>query len=191
MNVTEGTYVRPDPALVVFDLDATIIEPHVTRTGPRGESGEFVELRPFGEVVLMPGRREKIQALLGADVKVAIATNKAGVAWGHITLEDCAAKRLEVCRQLGVTDVDWQVGRFAWFEAYGHPDSPDPFWAYDDPDRKPKPGMLLRAMVALGEEPSTCLMVGDLRSDQEAAWRAGMPFKWADEYFGDRQEEGE
>jgi D-glycero-D-manno-heptose 1,7-bisphosphate phosphatase len=165
----------------VFDLDGTLIEGHVRRRD--GDSGPFEEVLPFPVVKPLPGRIEKVNALLDADVKVAIATNKAGVAWGHITIEDCVAKRRKFEREFRITELDELAGRFAWYEAYGHPGAPDKLWGYDDPDRKPRPGMLLRAMVAFGEEPATTMMVGDMDFDREAAERAGVEFHWAQEYF--------
>lgn len=179
--------MTPHPRLVAFDLDGTLIEGHVRRMGADGESGEFEEVLPFHVVNVLPGRREKLSALLDADVKVAICTNKAGVAWGHLSVDDCRDKRAACEFEFGVGPLDWKAGRWSWYEAYGHPGAPDfgspnPY-AFDDPMRKPRPGMLLAAMCDLGEEPSTTLYVGDMETDREAAWRAGVPFTRADDYF--------
>ncbi|MFZ4072419.1 MAG: HAD-IIIA family hydrolase [Caulobacterales bacterium] len=45
----------------------------------------------------------------------------------------------------------------------------------DHPDRKPNPGMLLRAIAQHGIDPARSLMVGDQPSDLEAGRRAGVP----------------
>ena len=50
--------------------------------------------------------------------------------------------------------------------------------------RKPAPGMLLRAMMDFGADPSDTLMVGDGDEDQQAAQAAGCRFTRADEFFG-------
>jgi histidinol phosphatase-like enzyme len=41
--------------------------------------------------------------------------------------------------------------------------------------RKPQPGLILRALAALGVAPDECVMIGDIGSDVEAAQRAGVP----------------
>jgi len=51
-------------------------------------------------------------------------------------------------------------------ERYRHP---------DHPDRKPKPGMLLKAAAEHDLDLSRSLMIGDQPSDMEAARRAGVP----------------
>ena len=53
----------------------------------------------------------------------------------------------------------------AVIERYRHP---------DHPDRKPNPGMLLRAIAEHGIDPSLSLMIGDQPTDVEAARRAGV-----------------
>ncbi|MNX98849.1 D-glycero-alpha-D-manno-heptose-1,7-bisphosphate 7-phosphatase [compost metagenome] len=50
-------------------------------------------------------------------------------------------------------------------ERYRHP---------DHPDRKPNPGMLLRAIAEHDLDPARSLMIGDQPSDMEAARRAGV-----------------
>ena len=44
----------------------------------------------------------------------------------------------------------------------------------DHPDRKPNPGMLLRAIAEHDLDPARSLMIGDQPSDMEAARRAGV-----------------
>lgn len=177
--------IDPHPKLVMFDLDDTLIRGHVRKEG----SGPFEEVQPFDTVAPLPGRIEKVNALLDADVKVAVCTNKAGVAFGHQTHKDCFRKRVLFEDYFGITREDVQAGRWAWYEAYGHEEATNLEFKFDDPDRKPRPGMLLRAMADLGEEPSTSLFVGDRPTDRDAAERAGVSFKRADFYFGDAREQ--
>jgi len=49
--------------------------------------------------------------------------------------------------------------------AYDHP---------DHPDRKPNPGMLLRAIADWSVDPALAVMIGDSPRDIEAARRAGI-----------------
>ena len=51
-------------------------------------------------------------------------------------------------------------------EAYIHP---------DHPDRKPNPGMILRAVAEHDIDPAKSFMIGDQPTDIEAAKRAGIP----------------
>lgn len=44
----------------------------------------------------------------------------------------------------------------------------------DHPDRKPNPGLLLRAMEEFPIDPARSFMIGDKDSDMEAARRAGV-----------------
>lgn len=165
--------------LVAFDLDETLIRGHVRRPDP---AGPFEQVRPFLEVELFPGVREKVLKLVDRPkTRVAVCTNKAGVAWGHATKTECFFKRRAVESALGLVE-----GDLLWYEAYGHPDAPEELGhrGVDLHLRKPAPGMLIRAMADAGAEPQTTLFVGDMRVDYEAAWRAGCEFRWAYKYFG-------
>ena len=51
--------------------------------------------------------------------------------------------------------------------------------------RKPAPGMLLSLLRRFGVAPWEALYVGDLEIDREAAGRAGVPFRWAQEFFAE------
>jgi GNAT superfamily N-acetyltransferase len=53
----------------------------------------------------------------------------------------------------------------------------------DCPNRKPRPGFILRALQAYDAHPDDCLFVGDSITDLEAAQAAGVPFCWADRFF--------
>jgi HAD superfamily hydrolase (TIGR01662 family) len=165
--------------LVAFDLDETLIKGHVARPDP---AGPFEQVLPFLEVTPLPGAVEKIQKLARTPgVKLAVCTNKAGVAWGHATEAECREKMWTFFEVFGLADHELE-----WYEAYGHPDAPAEL-GYRDHFlwlRKPAPGMLLQAMIDAGEEPQTTLFVGDMKVDLEAAYRAGCEFRWAYKYFG-------
>lgn len=49
--------------------------------------------------------------------------------------------------------------------------------------RKPQPGMLLQHLAHFGVAPEEALYVGDLDIDAEAARRAGIPFRFASDFF--------
>lgn len=102
---------------------------------------------------------------------VVVVTNQSGVARGFYTLED--VDRLH----------DWMRGELeaagarvdAIYTAPHHPDAREDRWRHPDhPDRKPNPGMLLRAIVDLGLDRARSVLIGDKVSDLEAARRAGV-----------------
>jgi hypothetical protein len=59
-----------------------------------------------------------------------------------------------------------------------------PAYDLDCPNRKPKPGFILKALEELGAQAENCLFVGDSNTDRQAAKAAGVPFRWADLFFG-------
>lgn len=162
--------------LYMFDLDGTLIEGHVARPDP---DGPFQQVRPFSEVVVLPGRVEKIEEVWGEGVSLAVCTNKAGVAFGHQSKQDCDDKRDAVLEQV------FGLHYARWYEAYGHPQATEPFYRYDDVLRKPHPGMLYQAMADARVGPDEALFVGDMRVDKDAAYAAGVQFEWAADFFGD------
>ena len=52
------------------------------------------------------------------------------------------------------------------------------------PCRKPRPGLLLKAMAFWGVGPHETLYVGDMDVDEQAALAAGVRFAWAWNFFG-------
>jgi len=57
-------------------------------------------------------------------------------------------------------------------------------YAIDCPNRKPRPGFILAALEWFGAQAEDCLFVGDSSTDKLAAKAAGVPFRWADLFFG-------
>ena len=63
----------------------------------------------------------------------------------------------------------------ALWTRFTHPEAPEAIYRHPDPpDRKPNPGMLLRAFGDFAIDRARSLMVGDKGSDMEAARRAGV-----------------
>lgn len=102
---------------------------------------------------------------------VVVVTNQSGVARGFYTLGD--VDRLH----------DWMRGELGSagarvdgiYTAPHHADALEDRWRHPDhPDRKPNPGMLLRAIADLGLDPARSVLIGDKDSDLEAARRAGV-----------------
>lgn len=121
---------------------------------------------------LMPGAGQAIRHLNALGFFTVIVTNQSGVARGLFSLEQMDAFNALVVRHLaeagGVID--------AVYACPFHDVAADPRWFHPDhPDRKPNPGMILKAASEFGLALDRSFLIGDRDSDIEAARRAGMP----------------
>lgn len=118
------------------------------------------------------GAREAVAALCARGVTIAVATNQSGVGRGFFT-----ATQLDLFHQTMNDQLALQGGRIdAFYACPFHEEAIiETFRVADHPDRKPNPGMLLRAIADLNLDPQRTLMVGDKSTDMEAARRAGLP----------------
>ena len=164
--------------LAIFDIDGTLteIKPEVLARNPK-----LVTPNNLGEQQPKPGVSEKLMGLNLIGVKIALATNRGGVAWGYTTLEEAEALAREAAELCGIPDVPVYVCPYH-IKARG----PRKVAKYviDHPCRKPRPGMLLEAMKDAGVSPSETIFVGDYETDEQAAENAGVSFFWAKEFFG-------
>ena len=123
------------------------------------------------QLVLIPGAAEAVKRLNEAGYVTVIVTNQSGVARGLFseeTMHGFNALLVERLAQGG--------GRIdAVYAAPHHAEAVDERYRHPDhPDRKPNPGMLLRAIAEHDLDPARSLMIGDQPSDMEAARRAGV-----------------
>ncbi|OHD26971.1 MAG: hypothetical protein A2Y38_08120 [Spirochaetes bacterium GWB1_59_5] len=151
---------------VLFDFDGTLRD---TTTG------DLYPKHP-DEVVVLPRRAEKLQALQAAGVLLLGASNQSGIARSpshpfYVSEENANLCFRRTLALLGVT-MDYEYAA----EEAGVPKSFR---------RKPLPGMAVTFVERYKLCPSKCLMVGDLKSDRTFAERAGFQFAWAKDYFGD------
>jgi D-glycero-D-manno-heptose 1,7-bisphosphate phosphatase len=131
------------------------------------------------EWTLMPGVRELLGGVSWDDPsgpRLGIASNQDQVAYGYLShtmardlLRDLAHSAAnfvpeDPALQLCPHPLDWPCGC-----------------------RKPAPGMLLAIMEFYGIEPSDTVFVGNHEVDREAAARAEIAFRWAGDFFGQRQ----
>jgi histidinol phosphatase-like enzyme len=65
-----------------------------------------------------------------------------------------------------------------------HPQGTIPRYAISCPNRKPAPGAILDALDRFQIRPQDSLFVGDQDTDRLAAEAAGVPFQWAEDFFG-------
>ncbi|HEX2838673.1 MAG TPA: HAD-IIIA family hydrolase, partial [Phycisphaerales bacterium] len=106
-----------------------------------------------------------------------VVSNQSGVGRGMLTEVDMWAVQREVERQLIASHPD-AVLDAAYFCTFAPPkdtdSAPDRRSRIDHPDRKPAPGMLLRASQAHGLDLARSWMIGDMESDILAGKNAGV-----------------
>jgi D-glycero-D-manno-heptose 1,7-bisphosphate phosphatase len=117
------------------------------------------------------GAREAVAAFNRAGWLVIVVTNQSGVGRGYYTEADVHALHARMAQELALAG-----GRIdAFYHAPQHPDAAlDAYRHPDPPDRKPNPGMILRALAEWPIDPERSLLIGDKPSDLEAALRAGI-----------------
>jgi D-glycero-D-manno-heptose 1,7-bisphosphate phosphatase len=146
---------KPLRPAVFLDRDGTLIEERSYITRP-------------DQVKLLPGAAAAIRQLRQAGFACVVVTNQSAVGKGMITLADLGHIHVEMLRQLreAGTELDG---------LYSCPFSPSPTDSTKrfHPDRKPAPGMLLRAAREIGLDLANSWMVGDRDSDVLAGRNAG------------------
>lgn len=119
----------------------------------------------------MPGARAAVARVNAAGVAAVITTNQSGIGRGYYTEDQMHAFHAEMLRQLAADGA--RIDRI--YFAPHHEDAPEPrYRVANHPDRKPNPGMLLKALTDFAVSPSDAIMIGDKESDMEAARRAGV-----------------
>ena len=117
------------------------------------------------------GAREAIAAFNAAGWWVFVVTNQSGIGRGYYTEEDVIALHAKMSEAL--QDVGAQID--AYYYCPDHPEAVhDRYRHPNPPDRKPNPGMLLRAMTEHAVDRDRSILVGDKAGDLEAARRVGV-----------------
>ena len=133
------------------------------------------------EDVGYPHRLEDLRWIAGAQAAVRLAneagwwvfviTNQSGVGRGMFGPEAVDLFHAAMSEQLAAAGAHID----GFYSCFFHPEAVVPRWRHPDhPDRKPNPGMLLRALAENPVDRTRALMIGDRASDLEAARRAGL-----------------
>ncbi|HKB16948.1 MAG TPA: HAD family hydrolase [Planctomycetota bacterium] len=144
---------------VLLDRDGTIVE-----------DPEF--LRAPDQVRLLPGAASALRKLRRAGFRLAVVTNQSGIARGlfdEATLENIHRRLRELLAAEGAA-LD------GIYVCPHHPEEGRPPYRADCDCRKPRPGLLLRAIREMDLDPARSYGVGDSPRDLEAAAAAGVPF---------------
>jgi histidinol-phosphate phosphatase family protein len=154
-----GSFSEGNPAVqrpaVFLDRDGTLIE-HVPY------------LSDPASVRVLPGAAEAVKKLRRAGLAVVLITNQSAIGRGMLTEDRLDQIHTEMRRQLAACGTTLDA-------IYYCPVAPasDDRSVVEHPDRKPGPGMLLRAANDLNLNISASWMVGDLISDVFAGLHAG------------------
>ena len=123
------------------------------------------------ELVWIEGAREAVRRINRAGLLAVVVTNQSGVARGYYSEADVLALHAHMASELAAAGA--RVDAF-YYCPYHEQAVDSRYAAVDHPDRKPNPGMLLRAIAELGIDPAQSLVIGDSKSDLEAGRRAGL-----------------
>ena len=150
--------IEPLRAAVILDRDGVLNVDH-------GYVGDASRLEWIG------GARRAVRRLNDAGLLAIVATNQSGVARGMFTLDD--VDRLHELMSADLAVVGAHIDAF--YVCPYLPDAPVAEFAHPDhPDRKPNPGLILRALADWGIDPARALVIGDQDRDLEAERRAGV-----------------
>ena len=140
---------------VFLDRDGTLIEHVHYLTDPK-------------DVKLVRGAAQAIHAMHEAGYLCVVVTNQSAIGRGMLTQCDVERIHDEVNRQLSKENAAVD----AWYSCPIVPITDDQT-VVEHPDRKPGPGMLLRAARELSIDVSQSWMIGDMISDALAGQAAG------------------
>lgn len=143
---------------VIFDRDGVLNVDH-------GYVAEIEKLE------WIKGARHAVRLCNEAGVLAIVATNQSGIGRGYYEEAAMHALHEKMRGDLAVMG--------AWLDAIYfcpfHPQAEREELRHPDhPDRKPNPGMVLRAMADWELQPADIVLIGDKETDMEAARRAGV-----------------
>lgn len=121
------------------------------------------------EAVLTPGAAQALSRVNRLGIPVIVVTNQAGIGRGIFRWEDYEAVMERLRELLAREGAHWDAA----YACPYHAEALEPYRVADHPDRKPNPGMLLRAAEEHGLDLTRSWMVGDKALDLEAGRRAG------------------
>jgi D-glycero-D-manno-heptose 1,7-bisphosphate phosphatase len=121
------------------------------------------------DVALIPGAPEAVARLNARGIPVIVVTNQAGIGRGKYAWADYHAVMARIAELLAEAGAHLD-GSYA---APHHPKAAGAYCHPDHPDRKPNPGMLLRAAEEHGLDLARSWMIGDKALDLGAGRNAG------------------
>jgi len=124
------------------------------------------------DLVWKPEAREAVRLLNDRGYLVIVVTNQAGVARGYF--DEGAVMAFHAAMQAQLAEAGAFVDAFYHCPYHGE-GTVAAYTVENHPDRKPNPGMILKAMAEHPVIPERSFIIGDNPSDLEAGRRAGLP----------------
>ena len=129
---------------------------------------DTVHLHRSDEMRLIDGVPKALSMLREMDLKIVVVTNQAGIAKGLFDHRDFLEVMASIRRDSGLVR-PWDRVYFCPFSEEGVVER----YVMPHIDRKPNPGMLLRAALEMDLDLPSSIMIGDHIKDVQAAHRAG------------------
>ncbi|RFD19457.1 HAD family hydrolase [Komagataeibacter melaceti] len=123
------------------------------------------------ELEFIAGAPEAIASINASGRLAVVVTNQSGIARGLYGEEQAHAFNNHIQDRLR----EWNARIDAFYLCPYHPEATIARYRQDHPDRKPRPGMIERAIRDLDIDRGNSFLVGDRQTDVQAAQAAGMP----------------
>jgi len=149
---------EPGRAAIFFDRDGVLNE----------DTGYVHRIADFRWI---EGAREAVKLVNDAGLQAIVVTNQSGVARGYFSEDD--VRRLHEWMARDLSAFGARIDAFYYCPYYDGA-TIEAYRVADHPDRKPNPGMILRAIRDFAVDPKLSLTIGDKPRDLEAGRRAGV-----------------
>lgn len=148
---------REIPGLVITDRDGTLIRdvPYLSR---------------MEDIAFLPGVPESLRELNERGIPVCVATNQSGVARGFFS--ESFVREAHDHMNVLLKDKGARIDLFLFCPHL--PEGSIPSYSRECDCRKPRPGLILKALRHFGINAENAMMVGDAPRDMEAAQIAGI-----------------